>query len=1107
MGLGRYAETFERFDIDDEVLPELSDADLVALGVSLGHRRRILLAVHGPEGRAPATRRGRAALPEADGERRTVSVLFADVAGFTALSENLDPEQVHTLMEGCFALIGRRIAGYEGTITQYAGDATMALFGAPLAQEDHAARCAHAALDIQEELAGYSEEVGRRLGVAFRMRIGLNTGVAVVGMVGHDRRTEYTALGDAVNLAARLEQAARPGEVLAADTTRRAAGAGFRWTRIGQRTLRGRSAPVLVHRLDGRTTRDRPAPPVPVTPLVGRDPELTALETAWEQTAAARGRVVSIVGEAGLGKSRLVAEFAGRRRREGVKVVEGTCFTYGDATSFLPFLRIVRALCGAPEEAPEPELKSAIAARVGALGLPAEEVVPYLHNLLSLRVDDEVFPHLTPELVRRRTVQALRSLLLAEAKREPLMVVVEDVHWIDRATEELVGVLVDGLAASRLLLALAYRPEYLNQWRDRSHHDEVHLHPLPEPSGAEMVRAILSRPHVERLTLRPLDTEQSLAVARRILGDAPIDPELERLIVGRTDGNPLFVEELARAMQEAGDVEEADGVLRLTRPAAELSVPPTLHAVLLARIDRLPDDLRRTLRLAATIGRVFSPDVLVEAAGGSEALAHLHRLSGLDFVHQVGTPPAGDYSFKHVLTQDAVYSTLLTAGRAAHHAAVAAAYERVQPDRAEENAEVLARHFDEAGDPGKAVEYLVLANRKAVRSNAVEEAYGHLTRATELLAELAPTPDRVRMLIRLLCDNVIVFQLLFRYEECYTRLLEVLPASAEVSPELEGMVLNRLGHMEWAFCALDAARARGRRSSVIWAGEDNPREQAYCEMMVGWVHLVAGDFTSVPNAERAALAALARGFDLRWHVWTLSFASLGGSWTGRWSVAIDRGERALALAEEYADASLVCFAAWVLGCAHACRGDVARALELGARAVATAPTPSDASWAGAMDAWFRIRSGDLDRAIATLEETVVANRSVGFVWSEVMASCLAEGYLRAGRLDEARATLDEIAAYCDRHGMRFISARADGLRGEVERAAGRVPEARAAFARAVEEHRALGSEHELAVTLAGLARLETDEGDADLGAALLEEAGAVHTRLGTPGTVEELPLA
>ena len=447
------------------------------------------------------------------------------------------------------------------------------------------------ALDIQAALADYGAEVERRLDVTFRMRIGLSTGLVVVGQIGDDARMGYTALGDTVNLAARLEQIAEPGQIYASESARRGAGESFEWVELGPRPLRGKAAPVRVHRLAGRGEalgRSRAPARAGLTPLVGRADELTVLVNAWESVARGSGRVVSVVGEAGLGKSRLLLEFTRHLEGEDARLVEGTCFTYGENTSFLPFLRIVRELCGIADAAAEPDAKAAIAARLDRLGLASEITAPYLHNLLSYPVDDEVFPYLTPELVRRRTGSALRALLVAEAREVPLVVLIEDVHWIDRATEEVVGALVHDLADRPMLLALAYRPEYLNQWRDRAHHDEVHLQPLPGSGGAAMVRSILAKPYAANVALRPLTADQTLAVAQRILGEDAISPELEQLIVNRTEGNPLFVEELTQTLVEDGAVARQEGTFSLSRPAAELEIPPNLQGVLLARIDRLP---------------------------------------------------------------------------------------------------------------------------------------------------------------------------------------------------------------------------------------------------------------------------------------------------------------------------------------------------------------------------------------------------------------------------------------------------------------------------------------------------------------------------------------
>jgi predicted ATPase len=385
------------------------------------------------------------------------------------------------------------------------------------------------------------------------MRIGLNTGPVVVGRIGDDLRMDYTAQGDTVNLAARLQQLAEPGTIAVTEATRRIGEEVFEWADLGLHEVHGKSAPVQVHQLTARgTAHGRFYAQVRrgLTPLVGRDEEFGVLKEAWASARSGDGRVVSVVGEAGLGKSRLLYEFKRLLDAEDARFVEGTCFTYGDSIAYLPFLEVTRNLCGIVDGADEAAGKRAIAATIDRLGLSEEKVAPYLHNLLSYRVDDHVLSRLTPELVRRRTVEALTALLFAEAAAASLALIIEDVHWIDTATEEVVGAIVEALSEASMLLVLVYRPEYLHQWGEKAHHAEVLLRQLQSASGAAMVRAILSKPYAADLALKPLSAEQSTVVAQQILGEGTIAPDLERLIVDRTEGNPLFVEELTTSLIE-----------------------------------------------------------------------------------------------------------------------------------------------------------------------------------------------------------------------------------------------------------------------------------------------------------------------------------------------------------------------------------------------------------------------------------------------------------------------------------------------------------------------------------------------------------------------------
>jgi len=472
-----------------------------------------------------------------EGERRQVTVLFADVVGFTSLSERLDPETVREIMEGCCAVLAREIERYGGSVNAFTGDGIMALFGAPLAEEDHAARAVYAGLRIQEALVGYGDEVDRRFGVPFRMRVGLNTGLVVAGGIGDGHTAEYTALGDTINLAARLEQAAPPGGVLAGQTTRRAAGDLFSWREAGPLTVKGKSTPVPAYEPLGAGeshSRFEALAKRGLTSFVGRHAELDALVAAWERAGTGRGQVVSIVGEAGLGKSRLLHEFKAELARRAATFHEGSCFTYGETISYLPFLEILRGFLGLRADGPEGDVRQALDEYLVKLGLPVD-AAPYLSILLGVGSEDDVVAHQSSPVVRMRTLEALRRLVLAEAARTPVALILEDVHWIDKASEEALAGIVEAMTDVPLLVVLGYRPEYLHAWGDKAYHAEISLSRLGGASSAAMVRAILGKPYAARLALERLSPEDSQTMVRQLLGTATIPQELEELVGARSE--------------------------------------------------------------------------------------------------------------------------------------------------------------------------------------------------------------------------------------------------------------------------------------------------------------------------------------------------------------------------------------------------------------------------------------------------------------------------------------------------------------------------------------------------------------------------------------------
>jgi class 3 adenylate cyclase/tetratricopeptide (TPR) repeat protein len=814
-----------------------------------------------------------------EGERKQVTVLFADVVGFSTLAGPLDPEDVHTLMDGCFEILTQQVHRYEGTINQFTGDGIMALFGAPLMHEDHAVRALHAALGIQKALQDYREEVQERWGVPVQMRLGVNTGLVVVGRIGDDLRMDYTAQGDTTNLAARLQQMAPAGAIWVGETTYRIAREAFEWQEVGLQAVKGKADAVPVYALHGpRLGRSRfeVVAQRGLTRFVGRYPELQQLLAAWEQTEQGAGRVVSVVGEAGIGKSRLLYEFKQWLAQEDASSVEGSCFAYGDSISYLPFLEIVRGFCGLEGREAEADAKRRIAQRLMTLPLDPTTVTPYLHNLLAFPVDDDHFARLTPELIRQRTVEALTALVLAVARQQPLVVILEDVHWIDKASEEVLTALVEAMVTVPVLLVLVYRPEYLHAWADRTYHAQIALTRLPGASSAAMVRAILTKPYAARVPLERLTPEQSQAMVQDLLGVATLPPELERLIVAKTDGNPLFVEELTLSLLESGDLVQERGGYRLMRPLAALDIPATVQGVLLARIDRLREDLKSVLQVASVIGRVFSQPLLAHVLQqGPELEQILLQLQDLEFLYPTTLAPQREYSFKHVLTQETVYQTLLRPKREEYHERIGKAIEVLYSERLEEYYEVLAYHYARSGNKDKAVEYLDLANQKAARAKAMEEAKRYFDDAMTLLDTLPETEGNQRRRIALLANQGIVMVMLFKFPEYCDLLTRYEAVAVRVGdPRLLGAIYARMGWVEWTFGSFDQAIQTLTKAADLCDIAGNAEDAGQAYVLLQWSHLLKGDYDQVLTLKAQVLRVMEQRFNLRWYAWALKAASL-----------------------------------------------------------------------------------------------------------------------------------------------------------------------------------------------------------------------------------------
>jgi len=659
--------------------------------------------------------------PSIEGERKQVTVLFADVKGFTSISEKLDPEEVQTLISECLVFFTEEIHCHEGAIAQFLGDGVMALFGAPIAHEDAPQRALYAALAIRERLSEYSEKL-RKQGIDFNMRIGLNSGLVVVGKIGDDLTMEYTAMGDTVNLASRMESTAQPGTIQVSENTYRLTEGYFEFKPLGKIELKGKTEPVEAYQLLGvgqAKTRLGVSVARVLTPFVGRQREIEHLKDCYARVKERQGQVVGIVGEPGVGKSRLLLEFTKTLLKGEYTYLGGDCLHYGVSMAYLPFLDILRAYFDVKEGEREFIVRTKMAKRIASLDEKLKGTLPPLHDILSLKVEDETYLNLEPKQRREQTFEAIRTLLMRESQNKPLVLAIDDLQWVDKTSEELLTYIIGGLTSTHILLILLYRPEYTPVWVSKTYYSQIRVDQLSSGGSSDLIRAILE--------------------------DGEVAPELRTLIINRASGNPLFMEEFTHSLLENGSIRKKDNQYKLSKKPSEVHVPDTIQGIIAARIDRLEESLKRTMQVASVIGRDFAYRILQTIMGMQQELkSSLLNLEQLEFIYEKNLFPELEYVFKHALTQEVAYNSLLVKRRKDIHERIGKAIEELYPDRLEEFYEVLAHHYSRSDNLEKAYQFLKLSGDKATRNYSLSEAFNFYKQAINALSKLPGTEENKR---------------------------------------------------------------------------------------------------------------------------------------------------------------------------------------------------------------------------------------------------------------------------------------------------------------------------------------------------------------------------
>jgi adenylate cyclase len=680
-----------------------------------------------------------------------VTVLFADVKGSMELSEALDPEEWHRILERFFEILSEGVHRFEGTVNQYTGDGIMALFGAPIAHEDHAQRACYAALRLTDALRRYADEVRRAHNLGFSVRIGLSSGEVVVGKIGDDLRMDYTAQGHIVGLAARMEQMADPGKALLTDQTAKLVSGYFQLRDLGEIRVKGLNELVHVFELEGvgrMRTRLEVSQARGFSKFVGRQSEIAALEAALKQAIAGNAQVVGVVADPGTGKSRLCYEFAERCRGRGIHVYEAHGVAHGKALSLLPILEFFRGYFGIAEQDTAQAARDKIAGRIVLLDPTLVEGLPLLFDFLSVPDPQRPAPPLGREARQRQLLEIMRRLAGARSAREPAVSLFEDLHWLDPASEEFIeNLIVEVAPGHRTLMLLNFRPEYHAAWMQRSYYQQLPLRPLgPEAANELLVDLLGTDPSLRRLTEK---------------------------IHERTGGNPFFIEEIVQSLIETGVVEGSRGEYRQLTPTETIGLPATVQSILAARIDRLPEREKQVLQAASVIGREFSEPILRRAVdlGDQDLPAALHALMSAEFIYPETLYPEAEYGFKHPLTQEVAYRSQLGERRARVHAAVARAIEDLEATKLGERAALLAYHWDQAGVAPEATKWHrraaewvgfnnpaeALRHWRSVREHVdtLSETAANLAARAEVraqimmyLARLGDTEDQANLLLR-----------------------------------------------------------------------------------------------------------------------------------------------------------------------------------------------------------------------------------------------------------------------------------------------------------------------------------------------------------------------
>jgi class 3 adenylate cyclase/tetratricopeptide (TPR) repeat protein len=962
-----------------------------------------------------------------DGERKTITALFADIKGSMALMEDLDPEDARAIIDPVLTLMMDAVHRYEGYVAQSTGDGIFAFFGAPIAHEDHPQRALFAALRMQEESRRLAEQLRVEKGLpSLQIRVGINTGEVVMrGVRKDDLHTDYTPIGHSTGLASRMEGLATPGSIVVSEHTYKLTEGYFAFKPLGAVRVKGVSEPVTMYEVVGVgpfRTRLQVAARRGLARFVGRHSEMAHLKHAFEQAQSSHGQIVGVMGEPGVGKSRLFYEFTVLSQR-GCLVLETFSVSHGKASPYLPLIELLKHYFQITPQDDERKIQEKVAGKVLILDRTLEDTLPYLFALLGLAEPTSPLHQMDAQIRRRRTFEALKRVLVRESLNQPLLLIFEDLHWLDTETQAFLALLSESVATAKILLLVNFRPEYRHEWGHKTYYTQ--------------------------LRLDPLEAADAQALLSALLGDDPALQPLKRFILEKTEGNPFFMEELVQALFEQGVVSGGayGGAPTVARSLTDLHVPTTVQGVLAARIDRLPPAEKALLQTLAVMGKEFSWSLLTQVVDtpADDLPQLLSHLQAAEFIYEQPAFPEVEYSFKHALTQEVAYHSVLIERRKAVHERTAQALEALFPSRLEEFYGDLAHHYSRSGNTQKAIEYLHRAGQQAVQGSAEEQAVTHLRAALRLLDTLPVTPERAAQELRLQLTLGRALKITkgfgsMEVEQVYTRaraLCQQVGETPQLFPVLFGLsaFYRNGGDLRTSYeVATQCLTLAERLQSPVFL--------CAAHLTLGITLLILGELSASQRHLEQAVAlydphqyeshAFLYGEDPK--VVAFSALALGFYALGYPAQALAKSHEALARAREQPRLQVLAFAEAMAARFHQLRQAVGLTQQWAEAALSLSTEHGFRFWGvqgSILRGWALAEQGQTEEGIAQICHGLAAYEAGTETFRVENLGLLAWAYTTAGQREEGLRTVAAALTVVDETGERLLLAELYRLKGEL----------------------------------------------------------------------------